>query len=94
MPVRSPHIVPGDVSAEGAGRRLGLTLAEFEAALPKLVQRGFPRADATTGLFDLDAVDAWRRARNPHLFGLTPTPAAADARTGIVRARLEAMRRG
>jgi hypothetical protein len=33
-----------------------------------LVARGFPQADETTGNFDLDAIDVWRRARNPHLF--------------------------
>lgn len=92
MPVRAPRIVPGDVPAEAAGRRLGLTEAEFRLALPGLVARGFPPADPTTGLYDLEAIDAWRRARNPHLFGLTTSPAAADARTGIVRQRLGALR--
>lgn len=92
MPVRAPRIVPGDVPAEAAARRLGLTEAEFRQALPGLVARGFPQADATTGLFDLEAIDAWRRARHPHLFGLTSSPAPVDDRAGVISRRLEAMR--
>ncbi len=90
MPVRAPRIIPGDVPAEAAGRRLGLTEAEFKSALPGLLARGFPGADPTTGLYDLEAVDAWRRARHPHLFTLTGATTAVDARTGIVRHRLGA----
>ena len=58
----------GDVPPVTAARRMGLSLEAFWEALPKLVLRGFPQADETTGNFDLDAIDAWRRARNPHLF--------------------------
>jgi len=89
------RVDPGDVSADKAARRLGLTVADFEAHLPKLLARGFPAADVTTGLFDLDAIDAWRRRRNPHLFsaGLTVDGAARDA-SDVVMARLEAARRG
>src|SRR5215469_1312724 len=47
---------------------MGLSLDAFRDALPELVARGFPQADETTGNFDLDAIDAWRRNRNPHLF--------------------------
>lgn len=93
MPLRSPRIAQGDVPAEAAGRRLGLTLAEFQGALPDLIHRGFPPPDPTTHLFDLEAIDAWRRARNPHLFGLNPPPEAADARTGVLQTRLERMRK-
>jgi hypothetical protein len=46
----------------------GVSLDAFREALPELVSRGFPQADETTGNFDLDAIDAWRRARHPHHF--------------------------
>jgi len=71
-----------------AARRLGLSLTQFEDALPDLQKRQppFPSADPTTGNFDLDAIDAWRQARYPHLFLTTPQT-ARDART-VVRARL------
>jgi hypothetical protein len=58
----------GDVPPITAARRMGLSLDAFRNALPKLVARGFPQADETTGNFDLDAIDTWRRTRNPHLF--------------------------
>jgi hypothetical protein len=58
----------GDVPPVTAARRMGLSLDAFRNALPELVARGFPRADETTGNFDLDAIDTWRCPRNPHLF--------------------------
>ena len=67
----------GDVPPETAARRMAMTLEAFRAKLPELRQRGFPPADPTTGNYDLDAIDAWRRARHPQLFGqpsLTPQP--------------------
>src|SRR4051812_23347528 len=71
MPTHSPRVIPRDIPRDAAARRMGLTGAEFQAALPSLIARGFPDADPTTGLYDLEAIDAWARARNPHLFGLT-----------------------
>jgi len=59
---------PGDVPPEKAARRLHLTAAEFDAALPRLLARGFPAPDPTTGMFDLEAIDRWRKARNRKLF--------------------------
>lgn len=89
-----PRVDPGDVSPEAAARRMGLSLAAFEDHLPKLYSRGFPPPDPTTGLFDLEAIDAWRRRRNPHLFA-SPLTAASGARDAedVVMARLEAARR-
>ena len=58
----------GDIPPVTAARRMGLSLDAFREALPELVSRGFPQADETTGNFDLDAIDAWRRARHPHHF--------------------------
>lgn len=73
------RVDPGDVPAEKAGRRMGLTEAEFMRVLPLLIARGFPRPDPTTGMFDLDAIDEWRRRRHPQLF-LTQPERARDAR--------------
>jgi len=86
------RVDPGDVSPEKAARRMGLTLLQFEEHLPRLLSRGFPHADPTTGLYDLEAIDAWRKRRNAHLFqpSLTAQPEARDARD-VVRARLERM---
>jgi hypothetical protein len=76
-----------DFPAKVAARRLGLTIPKFLELLPFLCERGFPPADPTTGNFDLDAIDEWRRSRYPHLF---PTAAefARDARA-VVRDRLK-----
>jgi len=54
--------------------------------LPALMDRGFPGADPTTGMFDLEAIDLWRHARHPHLFALpplTPTPRLREPREVI-----------
>jgi hypothetical protein len=85
-------VEPRDVPAPQAARRLGKSTAEFEAILPKLIARGFPEPDPDTGNYDLDAIDAWRRARHPHLF-LTDAPRARDARA-VVSARLGEMKIG
>lgn len=60
-------VVPRDVPADKAARRLHLTLAEFERKLPELFERGFPRPDPTTGMYDLDAIDRWMTERHRHL---------------------------
>lgn len=97
MPARF-RIEPGDISPDAAARRMGLTRAEFDAVLPRLLSRGFPLADRDTGMFDLDAIDAWRRRRHPGLFptagALTSAPADRDVQ-GLVKARIaEARRQG
>ena len=86
------NVEPRDVPPPQAARRLGKSMPEFETVLPNLIARGFPEPDPDTGNFDLDAIDAWRRARHPHLF-LTETPRARDART-VVSARLGEMKVG
>lgn len=85
----------GDVPPVVAARRIGLSLDAFNDALPGLVARGFPPADPTTGNFDLDAIDAWRRGRYPHLFqpGLTLAPTARHARD-VVADRVARIRGG
>lgn len=70
-----------------AARHMGLTLSAFEAALEQLVARNFPRADPSTGNYDLDAIDAWRRSRYPQLYGIAAPTGARDAKD-VVRARL------
>jgi hypothetical protein len=65
------RVDPGDVPADKAARRLHLTLPEFQEKLPRLIERGFPPADPDTGMFDLEAIDQWRRSRHPRLFDLT-----------------------
>jgi hypothetical protein len=64
------QIIPGDVPIEVAARRMGMTLEAFKAALPNLIARGFPKTDPDTGNFDLDAIDAWRKTRHPHLYAV------------------------
>lgn len=82
---RSPSIrfrvEPGDVPPEKAARRLHLTLDEFEACKFRLFSRGFPRPDPDTGMYDLEAVDRWRRSRHPRLHDeLTAAPALDESR--------------
>jgi hypothetical protein len=87
--IRFP-VDPGDVPPEKAARRLHLTLAEFQEKLPALLQRGFPPPDVTTGMFDLQAIDAWRRGRFPYLFRLTETADARNSRE-VARARIDCL---
>jgi hypothetical protein len=58
------RVDPGDVPPEKAARRLHLTLADFNSVLPNLLKRGFPAADPDTGMYDLEAIDLWRRSRH------------------------------
>lgn len=64
----SLSIEAGDIPARLAAFRMGLTQAAFRAALPDLLSRGFPPPDITTGNFDLEAIDAWRRKRHAGTF--------------------------
>ena len=86
------HVDPRDVPAQVAARRIGLTKADFLLALPELEARGFPKPDNTTGMWDLDAIDEWRRRRHPELF-MVATEGARDGRA-VVKVRLERMRNG
>lgn len=87
------RVEPGDVPAEVAARRLGMSLADFNVHLPNLIARGFPQPDPDTGNFDLDAIDAWRRSRHPQFFGRSAdAPAALDAST-VAGDRIAALRR-
>jgi hypothetical protein len=60
---------PRDLPPAEAARRLGIDVPEFNAKLPNLLARGFPKPDPDTGNFDMLAIDRWCDARHPHLFG-------------------------
>ena len=94
------RVDPGDVPPEKAARRMCLTLERFNELLPQLVARGFPPADPTTGMFDLEAIDLWRKLRNRHLLdlaGLTSIPPVAQplgqGRLGAMGDRFAAKKR-
>jgi hypothetical protein len=86
--VASPrfHVEPGDVPADVAARRLGLGVTAFKEALPDLYRRGFPAPDPTTGNFDLQAIDEWRRSR--HASGTSVARRSGGADFGDRLARL------
>jgi hypothetical protein len=92
--VRRFHIAPGDVPAAIAAERLGVPLEAFEASLPNLISRGFPKPDPDTRNFDLDAIDAWRRTRHPHLFGGGNGEFGARDASTVVSDRIAALRGG
>jgi hypothetical protein len=87
------RVAPRDIPPAVAARQLGITLAEFERALPNLVSRGFPAADPDTGNFDLAAIDRWIDARHPHLFGDGTLMQARDAAI-VATQRIARMRAG
>jgi hypothetical protein len=77
-----PRRIParGDVADSLVAELLGLSLTEFEARKPALLERGFPEPDPTTGLYCIEAVDRWRMRRHPYLFPeLTTVPTATHA---------------
>lgn len=88
MTVLRFHVEPRDVPPEKAARRMGLTLEQFTAILPRLLGRGFPPSDPDTGNYDLDAIDTWRA--NRHIRTL-PQSAPRAQPSGLVIARLEKM---
>jgi hypothetical protein len=85
------HVKPGDVPERFAAERMGMSPEEFNRVLPNLTARGFPKHDPDTGNYDLDAIDAWRRARNPHLFSGRGEFGAIDA-SNVARDRIAALR--
>jgi hypothetical protein len=82
------RVEPRDVPADVAARRLGLTRVRFDEVRDQLFAKGFPRPDDITGNYDLDAIDEWRKRRNPHLFGIAPVAVAVDA-SSVVASRLK-----
>ena len=87
--IRFP-VAPRDIPAAKAARRLHLTLTEFESALPELLARGFPKADLTTGHYDLFAINAWMDERS----GLLTTSALPRDAADKFAERLGRLRNG
>lgn len=87
------RVQPGDVPASTAAQRMGMAPEAFDAALPNLIARGFPKPDPDTKNFDLDAIDAWRRTRHPHLYSGRSEFGARDAST-VAQDRIASMRGG
>jgi hypothetical protein len=85
------HVEARDVPPDEVSRRLGMSLADFNAKLPNLLARGFPRPDPDSGNFDLVAIDRWCDARHPHLFGGGAAMQARDAKD-VVQERLAQLR--
>lgn len=90
MPRFRPSFSPdtGDVPAGAAARRLGLSERAFVEKLPQLVAAGFPPANAITGNFAVEAIDAWRLRQHADLLGLTASATARDARSLDMSARI------
>jgi hypothetical protein len=85
------RVDPGDVPPEKAARRMCLTLERFNELLPQLLARGFPPADPTTGMFDLEAIDLWRKLRNRPLLDLAGLTSAAPVAQPLTQTRPGAM---
>ena len=64
---------PRDVPTVKAARRLHLTEAQFLKIIERLIARGFPRPDSTTGMYDLRAIDHWMDRRHAADFSLAFT---------------------
>jgi len=75
-------VQPRDIPAVKAARLLHLSESEFRCALPSLIERGFPKPDETTGMFDRVAIDAWQSTRHPELC-LTEPKKARDAKSVV-----------
>jgi hypothetical protein len=66
---------------------------DFLKMLPDLIARGFPGPDPTTGNFDLGAIDLWRMARHPRLYGLTPVSTPEQPSKGSMGDRFNAAKK-
>ena len=71
------RVDPAYAGDEKVARRMGLTAVRFRAVLGPLLARGFPAPDETTGLYDLEAVDRWRKRQLPDLYPELMLPAPA-----------------
>ena len=92
MTVPRFKIVPRDVPAHAVARLLGVSETRFVECLSDLLSRGFPGPDATTGNYDLKAVEAWQDRRSG-MSGTMAAHMAKDANT-VIAERLAAMRNG
>jgi len=53
---------------EKIARLMSLTPAQFANCCPRLYARGFPVPDETTGMYDIEAVQRWRKRQRPDLY--------------------------
>jgi hypothetical protein len=73
------RVDPAYAPTDKVARRLCLTEAQFRDCSRRLYARGFPLPDETTGMYDLEAVDRWRKRQRPDLYPeLTTQPLAAE----------------
>lgn len=79
--IRFP-VQPRMVGPEKIARRLGVTLAGFEAKRQELESDGFPKADPVLGTYCLEAVDRWI----DHRAGLIRDDDPLSAQTAMLRA--------
>lgn len=81
---------PGDIDLIHAAKRMGLSPKAFALALPELRKRGFPSPDATSGKFDFQAIERWRRDRHR----ASAAPFDADDAETVLQSRLGSFFRG
>lgn len=62
------RVDPAYAPADKVARRLCLTPLQFQECQRRLFERGFPLPDETTGMYDLEAVDRWRKRQRPDLY--------------------------
>jgi hypothetical protein len=83
-----------DVPPRVAAKVMGFdTVAQLEAALPRLVGAGFPAPDPITGNYPLEKIEAYRETRYPQSTDRPATRGASDVRTLVVE-RVARLRRG
>lgn len=80
------RVDPAYVPADKAARRMGLTLQQIQDCARQLYARGFPLPDETTGMYDLEAVDRWRKRQRPDLY---PEVTGSDPAPEIARPKVD-----
>lgn len=80
------RVDPAYAPADKVARRLCLTLDQFTACQRRLFARGFPIPDETTGMYDMEAVDRWRKRQRPDLY---PELTASTAPAEVARPRTD-----
>lgn len=59
---------PAYAPPEKIARLLSLTIGQFDGCKARLYARGFPVPDETTGMYDIEAVERWRKRQRPDLY--------------------------
>ena len=68
---------PAYASPEKIARLMSLSLIQFEECRPRLYARGFPVPDETTGMYDIEAVERWRKRQLPDFYPELTIPTVA-----------------